>query len=79
MSITLAQAEEILDSLVEASLAGVSEFQSVSIAGRTVTYSNAADLQGRINYWQRIVNGLKRKAAGGRKHSFAVADFRSTR
>lgn len=75
--ITLAQAEAIRDALVESSLAGVSEFQSVSIGGRTVSYATAAELSTKIAYWQRIVNELKRKAAGKSRHAYSVADFRS--
>lgn len=77
MSITLANAQTILDNLVEAQAAGVNEFTSVTIAGRTVTYRNAADITQLINYWSRIVAQLRRKAAGRSRHGYAVADFRS--
>jgi hypothetical protein len=77
MSITVAKAQEILDALVEAQAAGATEFSSVSIAGRTVTYRGAAEITEQINYWSRVVAGLKRQAAGRSRHGYSVADFRS--
>jgi hypothetical protein len=69
--ITLVQAQGILDSLIIAQAAGVTGFSSVSIAGRTVTYSSAADLIALINYWSRVVNRL----SGGGRAGFSVASF----
>lgn len=77
MSITLASAQEILSALVEAQAAGATEFASVSIAGRTVSYRGAAELATQINYWSRVVAGLQRQAAGRSRHGYSVADFRS--
>lgn len=77
MSITLANAQTILDNLIEAQAAGVSEFTSVTIGGRTVTYRSADDVIRLVNYWSRVVAQLQRKAAGRSRHGFSVADFRS--
>lgn len=77
MSITLANAQTILDNLIDAQAAGVNEFTSVTIGGRTVSYRSAEDVTRLINYWSRVVAQLQRKAAGRSRHGYAVADFRS--
>jgi NADH/NAD ratio-sensing transcriptional regulator Rex len=79
MSITLANAQAILDNLVESQVCGVNEFTSVSIAGRTVTYRNAQELSQLITYWSRVVAELRRTAAGRSRHGYSVADFRSNK
>lgn len=77
MSINLANAQTILDNLIEAQAAGVNEFTSVTIGGRTVSYRSAEDVERQINYWSRVVAQLQRKAAGRSRHGYSVADFRS--
>lgn len=72
--ITLAQAQTNLDALLALPPGDIG---SVNISGRTVTYRSAAELQSLINYWTRIVAGLKRKADGQSRHSVAAASFRS--
>lgn len=72
--ITEEQAQANLDALVAAQS---SNLLSVSIGGRTVTYRTTADLTAAINFWVRVLNGIKRKAAGASRHSMAAAAFRS--
>lgn len=73
--ITQAQAQANLDALL---LAQSSNMLSVSISGRSVTYRSTKDLTEAINYWQRVLHGLMRKAVGQSRHSMSAAAFRRT-
>jgi hypothetical protein len=75
-AITLEQAQAQLSALLSAQ---ASNFRSVSIAGRSVTYASAEEMAAAINYWTRMVNELSRKAAGLSRHGYSVADFRGGR
>ena len=75
--ITLANAQTILDNLVEAQVNGVTEFTSVTVGGRTVSYRSADDVIKLITFWRRVVIELQRKAAGRARQSYSLADFRS--
>jgi hypothetical protein len=73
--LTLETSQQILNALLEAQLSGsLGGIQSVSIAGRTVTYSTAADLMKLINYWSAIVARFQRSTAGASR--YAVPNFR---
>lgn len=76
--ITQAQAQAILDALIEARTSGATDMGSVSVAGRTVTYRSAADLIMEINYWSRIVVGHQRITDGHSRHGVSVANFQRT-
>ena len=73
-AITLAEAKAKLAALMAAQTAG--NTLSVRFADRSVTYRNATDMQGDINYWARMVTELERMAVGASRHGSAVADFR---
>jgi hypothetical protein len=73
---TLAQAQAQLDALLAAQ---VTNLRSVSIGGRSVSYASAQEMIDAINYWERRVSELSRKAAGMSRHGYSVADFRSGR
>lgn len=72
--ITQAQAQANLDSLLEAQSTNM---LSVGISGRNVTYRTAEDLAKAINYWSRVLAGLKRTAAGQSRHGMSAAAFRT--
>ena len=74
--ITLAYAQAILDGYLEAQRCDpAGNLQSVTINGRSVTYSSAADLMELINYWSSIVARLQRSAAGGSRYSVVLPNF----
>jgi hypothetical protein len=80
MSITLAQAQQVLDALVQAQIDDpVGTLGSFTIAGRTVSYKSADELIKSINYWSGIVARLQRSAAGAPRHGRSVASFRGCR
>lgn len=79
MSITLAQAQANLDALMAAQAGNPSGLRTVSIGGRSVSYASAQEMLEAINYWTRMVNTLQRRAAGGPRHGYSVADFRGSR
>lgn len=75
--ITLANAQAVLDALVQAQIddpAGA--LGSVTIGGRTVSWKGADDLIKMVNYWSGVVADLKRSAAGAQRHGRSVASFR---
>lgn len=75
MSITLADAQEILNALVQAQKDDpLGALGSVTINGRTVSYKSADDLIKMLNYWQNMVARLQR--SGSRRHGRSVASFR---
>jgi hypothetical protein len=74
--ITLEQAQAQLDALLAAESGNM---LTVSIGGRTVTYDTAEQRTAQVNYWQRVVAGLKRKAGGLSHHGMSVARFGSHR
>jgi hypothetical protein len=75
--ITLTQAQQILDKLIQAQIDDpIGALGSVNVAGRTVSFKTADDLIKMIDYWSAVVARLQRQAAGGSRHGFAVADFR---
>jgi len=63
--ITAEQAQARLDAWLEAD-AAVSQSQSYSIAGRSLTRANAAEIRNNIDYWQRKVSQLSRGGSGAR-------------
>jgi hypothetical protein len=73
MTIRLDQAQQQLDALLAAQ---ANNMLIVSIGGRSVTYRDMAQVLEGINYWQRVVAGLKREAAGGSRHGMSVVSFR---
>ncbi len=63
--ITLAQAETNLAAWLAASEA-VAKSQAYSIAGRTLTRTNAAEIREQIDYWDKKVKNLSRGGIGVR-------------
>jgi len=61
--ITLAIAQEKLNAFLAAQDA-VLTGQSYTIAGRSLTRANLADIQKGIDYWNGQVNALERREAG---------------
>ena len=57
--ITLTQAEAQLTAWLDASTA-VSDSQAYSIAGRSLTRANAAEIRQQIKFWQDLVTRLTR-------------------
>lgn len=77
MSITLVQAQAVLDALIQAQIDDpLGALGSVTIQGRTVSYKGADDLIKMVNYWSGIVADLRRKAARAQRHGRSVASFR---
>jgi hypothetical protein len=68
---TSEQAQLQLDAWLAASLA-VSQGQSYSIAGRSLTRVNAEHIQGMIDYWSRKLNEIKAKTSGRRRTRYVV-------
>jgi len=64
--ITLAQAQAQLSAYLAAE-AAVLDNQSYSIAGRSLTRANFADIQRGIEMWNQRVQSLTRAASGGRR------------
>lgn len=75
--ITLAQAQQVLDALVQAQIDDPSgSLGSISVNGRSVSYRNAEDVIKLIEYWRGIVAQKQRQAAGGPHISVKRASFR---
>lgn len=75
--ITLTQAQQILDALIQAQIDDpIGALGSVSVGGRTVSYKSADELITQTNYWSGVVADLQRKAAGANRHGRSVASFR---
>ena len=74
--ITLAQAQAQLDSLMEMNQGGI---LSSTINGRSVTFRSIEELLKAITFWNDMVNKLTRVAAGGTKHSYALAKLNTRR
>lgn len=72
--ITLEQAQAQLDALLAAQ---VGMTLTVSIGGRSVSYRSMSEMIDAVNYWQRIVLQLSRKASKQSTTSYRLADFRS--
>lgn len=76
MSITLENAQKILNALIEAQACDpLTQVGSFSIEGRTVSYRSADDLITLINYYSRLVANLQRVAAGAPRTSFVLPNF----
>jgi len=69
--ITLVQAQAQLDAWLAASLA-VANNQSYSIAGRSLTRVDAAEIGNQVDRWQNKVNDLTRIAAGRGRTRYVV-------
>lgn len=74
--ITLAQAQAQLDALLTMQS---SNMLAYSINGRSYSYRTFKDLLEAITFWERKVAALTRRAAGGPRHGYAVADLSSSR
>lgn len=72
MDLATAQARLQLWLDAEAALA---EARSYTIGNRQLTRSNLAEVQGAINYWQRIVSTLTAEAAGATSGSVRTASW----
>lgn len=78
--ITLSQAQQVLDALVQAQIDDPSgTLGSVTVNGRTVSYRNAEDVIKLIEYWRGIVNQKKRIADGRSGIGMKLASFRGCR
>lgn len=71
--ITLADAESNLAAWLAASVA-VASNQSYSIAGRTLTRANAAEIREMIDYWQGWVQKLNRGAGRRNRVRYGVSE-----
>jgi hypothetical protein len=71
--ITLDQAQRQLDVYLAASEA-VARKQSYSIAGRSLTLADAADIQKSIEYWNALVQKLSAAASGRGRLRYGVAE-----
>ncbi len=65
MGITSTQAQEHLDAWLAADLA-VAKGQSYSLAGRTLTRADAAEIRENVEYWEARVNRLANGSTGAR-------------
>lgn len=71
--ITLPQAQAQLDLWLAASEA-VAKKQSYSIAGRSLTLADAADIQKSIQYWDTKVQKLSASASGRGRVRYGVSE-----
>ncbi|WP_200964142.1 MULTISPECIES: DUF6148 family protein [unclassified Ensifer] len=71
--ITLDQAQAQLELWLNASMA-VAKKQSYSIAGRSLTLADAADIQSSIKYWNDMVQKLAAAASGRGRIRYGVAE-----
>ncbi|MCR5859716.1 hypothetical protein [Mesorhizobium sp. J428] len=71
--ITLAQAEAQLALWLTAS-ERVSQKQSYSIAGRSLSFADLADINAQIRYWDSEVKKLSRVASGRGRIRYAVSE-----
>ena len=75
--ITLANAQQILDALIQAQLEDpAGALGSVTVGGRTTTWAGADDVIKLIEYWRGIVNQKRRAAAGQPGISMKLGSFR---
>lgn len=80
MTITVVQAQQILDALLQAQIDdAIGALGSVSVAGHTVTFKSGDELIKQVNYWEGMVTRLKRSAARVPEHGKSVVRFGSTR
>ena len=70
---TLTEAQAQLAAWESASLSLAKGAASVSVYGRTVTRSQAAEIREMIAYWQREVATLQAQAAGATHGGIAIA------
>lgn len=70
-AISLATAQAQLEAYLAASLA-VSQNQSYSIAGRSLSRANLSEIQTAISFWENKVNALTRAAAGRGRTRYVV-------
>jgi hypothetical protein len=74
--ITLAQAQQVLDALVQAQIDDPSgSLGSITVGGRTVTYRSAEDVIKLLGFWRSLVAEKTRIAAGGSRLSMKRARF----
>ncbi|WLR92171.1 DUF6148 family protein [Shinella zoogloeoides] len=71
--ITLDQAQAQLDLWLSANSA-VARKQSYSIAGRSLTLADAADIQSNIEYWNAMVQKLSASISGRGRIRYGVAE-----
>lgn len=71
--ITLEQAQAQLDLWIGAS-AAVARKQSYSIAGRSLTLADAADIQSNVKYWNDQVQKLSSAASGRGRIRYGVSE-----
>lgn len=71
--ITLEQAQAQLESWLEAS-SRVAQKQSYSIAGRTLTLADLADINAQIRFWDDKVKTLSRAAIGRGRVRYVVGE-----
>lgn len=71
--ITLAQAQAQLQLWLDAD-ATVARKQSYSIAGRSLTFADAAQITEKIDYWNRKVTALEAAAAGRGRVRYGVPE-----
>ena len=76
--ITLAQAQQVLDALVQAQIEDPSgSLGSITVNGRTVTYRSAEDVIKLLEYWRGIVAQKTRTARGASGIGMKRASFRT--
>lgn len=74
--ISVTQAQEMLDKLIEQQLCDpAGTLGSVTVGGRTVSYRSAEDLIRLIDYWRGLVTELQRQAAGMSRIGMKLAKF----
>lgn len=71
--ITLATAEAQLQIWIDAD-AAVAKNQSYSIAGRSLTRTDAGEITEKINYWQAQVSRLSARASGRSRVRYIVGE-----
>lgn len=69
--ITLEQAQARLNDWLEAD-AAVARNQSYTIGTRTLTRANAYQIRENIDYWQKKVEAISARGAGGRRPRYIV-------
>ncbi len=74
--ITVTQAQEMLDKLIDQQLCDpAGTLGSVTVGGRTVSYRSAEDLIMLIDYWRGLLTELQRRAAGMSRIGMKLAKF----
>lgn len=69
--ITLEQAQARLNDWLEAD-AAVARNQSYTINGRSLTRASASEIRSNIDYWQKQVDMISARGAGGRRPRYIV-------